>query len=90
MVVDRAVIIKPEEFTPERVERICHDLLNAFGQVRGMRRLIIGTPGSIRALTFSNRPYGLASEATGTCSRLTTCCGNRSTSQLFHKAVAQL
>ena len=43
MVVDRAVIIKPEEFTPERVERLCREFLHTFGQDRGLRRLIIGT-----------------------------------------------
>lgn len=33
---------------------------------------------------------GLALEGTGKCPRPITGCGNRSTSQLFHKAMAQL
>jgi hypothetical protein len=59
LVVDRAVIIKPEEFTPERVQRICHEFLNAFGQDRGMRRLIIGTnEDTVRSALFHGSPLG--------------------------------
>jgi hypothetical protein len=58
-VVDRAVIIKPEAFTPERVERICQEFLNAFGQDRGMRRLIIGTnEDTVRLALFHGSPPG--------------------------------
>ncbi len=46
-----------------------------------------------RALGTTRDRYteeGAVSEASGTCARPTTCCGIRSTSQLFHKAVPQL
>jgi len=56
-VVDRAVIIKAEEFTPERVERLCREFLNIFGQDRGLRRLIIGTSeDTVRSALFHGSP----------------------------------
>jgi hypothetical protein len=57
MVVDRAVIITPEEFVPERVERLCREFLNTFAQNRGLRRLIIGTSeDTVRSALFHGSP----------------------------------
>jgi len=51
-VVDRAIIIKPEEFNDAEVERVCRAFLAEFGPERGLRRLIVGTSEQVVRLAL--------------------------------------